>query len=86
MAEPLCPAGKPIPDMSYSCRFCHVRLHRGDSGCACSQMRPDVTLYSTLCVPCAESVDVLTAETVIGRVHRALRHEAMFTFARDDDS
>jgi hypothetical protein len=78
-----CPVGKPNP--GYSCRFCQRRIHRGDSGCACSEFRERVTFYASLCVPCASAVDKLRADTVLGRVHQSLVYEAQFTFAHSDD-
>jgi hypothetical protein len=59
----------------YSCRFCRVPLHRGDSDCGCSEFRK-VTSYASLCHECAGAVDVLMGPTSIGRVHRSLVHEA----------
>jgi len=68
-----CVDGHPGP--SWHCRFCDARLHRpGD--CTCSQFRTAVTLYAPLCTPCALAVDELTADTVLGRVHRRLVDEA----------
>ncbi len=78
-----CLVGKPNP--AFSCRFCHRRIHRGDSECACSEFREGVTLYASLCVPCASAVDILMADTVLGRVHQALVYKAQFTFAHSDD-
>lgn len=70
----LCPAGRPDP--AYHCRFCGEAVHRGDSGCGCSELRRETTLYASLCRGCAAAVDTLTADTAVGRVHRALVHEA----------
>lgn len=77
-----CAAGVERPD--YSCRFCNVRIHRGDSGCACSTFR-DATLYASLCVDCADMLDMLTADTRLGRVHKALVHQADMAGRRSDD-
>lgn len=71
-----CPLGKPKAD--YSCKFCHVYLHRGDSDCGCSELRREVTHYASLCHECAAAVDVLMADTPVGKVHRALARQAWF--------
>ena len=79
----LCPNGQPDP--GYSCRFCHVRLHRGDSGCGCSEHRPKVTYFASLCHTCAQCIDTLMEETPLGRVHRALVQEALMKYMPGND-
>jgi hypothetical protein len=75
--EDVCPAGQPIPrGGSYRCEFCSTRLHRGDSGCGCSELRKKVTSYSSLCHEHAAAIDVLTADTAVGLVHRRLVQKA----------
>lgn len=69
----LCADGQ--PDAAWSCYFCRVSLHHPDMGCGCSERRP-LTRYAPLCRPCAGAVDVLTADTVVGRAHRVLVHKA----------
>jgi len=70
----VCPNGQPDPP--YRCRFCQVWVHRGDSDCGCSELRQTVTYYASLCHACAEALDVLTADTLVGRIHRELVHQA----------
>ncbi len=82
MDTKVCPEGK--DGSNYSCRFCRVRLHSGDDPCPCSTYRP-LTSYATLCILCAKDLDILTADTRLGRIHRDLVDKAMFTFAPDDD-
>lgn len=69
----------------WACRFCRVRLHRGDDPCTCSAFREKVTAYASLCVPCAEAVDVLTADTRVGKVHRRLIQDAEVRYTHSDD-
>lgn len=63
------------PGAAWSCRFCHVPLHRGDDDCSCSEFR-EVTLMASLCGRCANAIDVLMADTTVGKVHRTLVYEA----------
>ncbi len=78
----ICSEGQ--PNALYCCRFCNVVLHRGDEGCICSTQR-ELTSYASLCVLCAEAVDVLTAKTRVGQIHRGLVREALMTHMRGSD-
>lgn len=70
-----CTAGKEVLS-AYACKFCSARpLHRGDEGCTCSTLRTQ-THYATLCPACAEALDTLNADTVLGRVHRDIVYAA----------
>ena len=77
-----CPLGKSHPH--YSCRFCHVRLHRGDEDCECSTYRQP-TRGASLCIECAEALDVLTADTLVGQIHRRLVSEGEMKFMPSSD-
>lgn len=78
-----CPNGNPDPQ--YSCRFCRVRLHRGDDPCGCGEHRPEVTHYATLCHECAAVLDTLGADTRLGDIHRALVREAEMRYMPSSD-
>ena len=70
----LCPEGHPNP--RYSCPFCHTKVHRGDSGCACSTLNEPITYYASLCIPCARALATLYDDTILGKIHRTLVREA----------
>jgi hypothetical protein len=84
--ERLCPLGRLIETGSYSCYFCSAwPLHRGDSGCGCSQQRLATTYGATLCNDCAEALDILTAATLVGKIHKRLVHDAEMRYMRGSD-
>lgn len=71
----LCPLGKEGP--RWTCYFCHVYVHGGHEECACSTFREKaITKRASICIPCAEAMDTLGEDTVLGRVHRMLVREA----------
>lgn len=60
----------------WRCRFCRSEIHGAGENCTCSTYRLEVTRYASLCLTCADAVDALMADTPLGRVHRALVHDA----------
>lgn len=80
--DTLCPKSKYNPN--YSCRFCHTKIHRGDSSCGCSTFR-ESTNCASLCIPCAAALDLLTANTRLGIVHHELVRAEYFKNRHGDD-
>ncbi len=72
------------PSALYCCRFCDALLHRGDEPCLCSTYRALTSCWS-LCIPCAEAIDALTADTLVGKIHRDLVNEALMKYMRGSD-
>lgn len=69
-----CPNGGSGPN--YSCFFCFLRVHGGDSPCGCSTFR-GATQRASICLPCAEALDQINdMATPIGRVAQALIRKA----------
>ncbi len=80
--ERVCSEGMPVA--LYCCRFCDALLHRGSDPCLCSTHRA-LTSYCSLCLPCAEAIDALTADTLVGKIHRDLVNEALLKHMRGSD-
>lgn len=48
-------------EKQYDCMFCQKELHRGNSECTCSTMRPEFN-YASICVECAAQYDRLMVD------------------------
>lgn len=78
-----CPKGRENPN--FRCRFCPTKIHRGDSGCGCSTFNEPVTFYASLCIPCANKLEVLMEPTRLGMIHRKLVREALHKYMPSGD-
>lgn len=80
--DSLCPAGKEF-GVRYSCATCFVSVHHPSTGCGCVSQRSNRMGF--FCPNCMDALDILEADTHLGKLHKHLINTAHMKYMPSSD-